>query len=88
VTNSLAEYLRLIGLCRAVAAMLDVAIIGAGPGGAAAANSIRRAAPQLKVKVFERAAQLRRVGFTFGMAASCLSSPAARTHLSTCRDDG
>jgi 2-polyprenyl-6-methoxyphenol hydroxylase-like FAD-dependent oxidoreductase len=53
-----------------IARMLDVAIVGAGPGGAAAANAITRAAPHLKVKVFERASNLRRVGFAVMIAVS------------------
>jgi 2-polyprenyl-6-methoxyphenol hydroxylase-like FAD-dependent oxidoreductase len=57
---------------RAVAVMLDVAIVGAGPGGAAAANGIRRAAPQLQVKVFERAPILRRVGFAVALMVSSM----------------
>lgn len=53
---------------------LDVAIIGGGPGGAAAANSILRTSPRLNVKVFERAKRLGRVGFTIAMTGNGLAS--------------
>lgn len=46
---------------------LDVAIVGGGPGGLAAACSILKTSPNLKVRVFERAKELRVVGFTLGM---------------------
>ena len=48
--------------------VLDVAIVGGGPGGLAAANSVLLAAQHdLRVRVFERARRLRPVGFTLGL---------------------
>lgn len=40
---------------------VDVAIVGGGPGGLAAAIAIKRANPLCNVKVYERASQLREV---------------------------
>jgi hypothetical protein len=46
---------------------VDVAIVGGGPGGLAAALAIERAAPGTRVAVFERARSLKPVGFTIGL---------------------
>ncbi|GMH38809.1 hypothetical protein BSKO_06707 [Bryopsis sp. KO-2023] len=53
---------------------IDVAIVGGGPGGLAAACAILKTAPGLKVRVFERAPELRRVGFTLGMMDNGINS--------------
>eukprot|EP00775_Hariotina_reticulata_P007372 gene7372-7582_t len=46
---------------------VDVAIIGGGPGGLAAAHAICKAAPQLKVAIFEKVPQLSRRGAGLGI---------------------
>ena len=50
--------------------MLDVAVVGGGPGGLAAANAVLLANDAVSVCVFERASQLRRVGFTLGLGGN------------------
>lgn len=40
---------------------VDVAIVGGGPGGLAAALAIKRVDPSCSVKVYERASQFREV---------------------------
>ncbi len=54
----------------AVASELDVAIIGGGPGGLAAAHAVTAAAPHLKVAVLERVPQLIRRGAGFSLAVN------------------
>lgn len=52
---------------------LDVAIVGGGPGGLAAALALRQVAPHLAVRVFEKTKQLRPTG-----AMMLASSPACQ----------
>eukprot|EP00884_Botryococcus_braunii_P014529 jgi/Botrbrau1/23077/Bobra.0243s0018.1 len=53
---------------------VDVAIVGGGPGGLAAATAIKRVDPLCNVKVYERASQLREVGFTLGLMGNGLNA--------------
>lgn len=53
---------------------VDVAIVGGGPGGLATACAILKTSPNLRVKVFERARRLRKVGFVLGMMDNGLNS--------------
>lgn len=46
---------------------IDVAIMGGGPGGLAAGIAVLKKCPELKVRVFERESELRRVGNFVGM---------------------
>jgi 2-polyprenyl-6-methoxyphenol hydroxylase-like FAD-dependent oxidoreductase len=43
---------------------VDVAVVGGGPGGLAAATAIKRVDPLCNVKVYERASELREVNDT------------------------
>jgi len=47
---------------------VDVAIIGAGPGGLSAALAIKKASPTLSVRVYERARALRPSGGCIGIS--------------------
>ena len=58
---------------RAAPVDVDVAIVGGGPAGLAAALAIERASPSTRVAVFERARVLRPVGFTIGMMGTSTS---------------
>eukprot|EP00877_Chromochloris_zofingiensis_P001428 jgi/Chrzof1/11286/Cz05g31040.t1_ZEP2[v5.2] len=53
---------------------LDVAIIGGGPGGMAAAACIHKARPDLSVAVFERANKLLPVGFSVLLAQNAFTA--------------
>lgn len=57
--------------------MLDIAIIGGGPGGLAVALALRQAAPNLKVQVFERATTLAPRGAGLRIAPNGLKALAA-----------
>eukprot|EP00884_Botryococcus_braunii_P014527 jgi/Botrbrau1/23075/Bobra.0243s0016.1 len=68
--------------------IVDVAIVGGGPGGLALAVGLLRANDQLKVKVFERASALRPVGsfvviYPYGHRALEVVDPVASEWLSS-----
>eukprot|EP00245_Coleochaete_scutata_P002224 TRINITY_DN1293_c0_g1_i2.p1 TRINITY_DN1293_c0_g1~~TRINITY_DN1293_c0_g1_i2.p1 ORF type:complete len:576 (-),score=70.47 TRINITY_DN1293_c0_g1_i2:248-1858(-) len=49
---------------------VDIAIVGGGPGGMAAACAIRKTRPDVSVGVFERSGELRRIGWAIGVAVN------------------